>query len=386
MNVKSQNICYSYEYEHSNGYLITPVKHDSSKCEYITETTNPKRDANYALTASTVIWHNTDLESDDAMSFMTTPNLYVRTLCIMSCKGAITADLSVMFPNLVSLKISETRVEQMPHIGGKCTNIYCDKNSMTSVPYLPERLQTLYISRNELTSFDAFIPWTTTKVILISNGLTELPDFPPTIDTLDVYDNKLTKLPKKMPTELRVFNCDYNQITKLPDKMENVQELKCRHNVITHMPPKFHKTYPYLKRLYCGNNPIERLDYLPKYTRSVMINNTKLRVLPQITPELNSVSTDMPWFISGFPQSDNYYNLAVLSSRELSIMQKARELYSMLHLRDRFHRWLWRAREKTIRRQLHPDVLTAYLESQEPGVDLDAQLDEFFENTHLFCK
>ena len=86
--------------------------------------------------------------------------------------------------------------------------------SLTSLPALPNSLQTLVCSGSSLTSLPA-LPNTLTNLQCYSNNLTSLPSLPNLLQTLVCSNNSLTTLPT-LPNTLTCLDCTFNNIACFP--------------------------------------------------------------------------------------------------------------------------------------------------------------------------
>jgi Leucine-rich repeat (LRR) protein len=110
------------------------------------------------------------------------------------------------------------------------------------LPTLPQNLQELYCSYNELTY---------------------LPTLPQNLQRLSCSSNQLTSL-QTLPQNLKVLCCYNNQLTCLPSLPQKLEDLYCFDNQL-HVLPNLPQN---LKTLYCYNNPISEIV---KYTSLIQI-------------------------------------------------------------------------------------------------------------------
>lgn len=101
-------------------------------------------------------------------------------------------------------------------------NLYCNDNSLTELPQLPDTLEMLECSDNQITAFSQKLPEKLDILSCSNNLLTELPQLPDNLSFLFCYNNSLTQLPA-LPEGVTKLNCANNKITGTLDLSQNIK-------------------------------------------------------------------------------------------------------------------------------------------------------------------
>jgi Leucine-rich repeat (LRR) protein len=170
----------------------------------------------------------------------------------------------------------------------------CQYNSLTSLPPLPNSLQTLKSSNNALTS---------------------LPTLPNSLLTLECNSNSLTALPS-LPNSLQGLYCWYNTINTLPALPNSLQSLGCAFNSLTNLP-----TLPNsLQGLYCHNNNIICFPVFPQSINTVSLTNNPYNCLPNyVLPAMNNYTTT-PLCVAGNSNGCTFVGIKELSADNIQII------------------------------------------------------------------
>jgi Leucine-rich repeat (LRR) protein len=96
-----------------------------------------------------------------------------------------------------------------------------------------------------------------------------LPTLPQNLETLCYSNNQLTSLPT-LPQNLETLYCNYNELNSLPTLPQNLERFYCSNNQLTSLP-----TLPQnLERLHCSNNELTLLPMLPQNLKLLyFVNN-----------------------------------------------------------------------------------------------------------------
>src|ERR1035437_875557 len=138
-------------------------------------------------------------------------------------------------------------------------NYYSTNNSLTSLPPLPQSLDTLICNFNHLTSFPV-LP-TTLKYFDCSYNpsLLTLPALPNSLITLFCYCDDLLGLPT-LPSSLSYLDCTgnlfYNNLPALPNSLLTLHCIMCNLSALPPLPNA-------LQVLYCSDNQITSLSAFP---------------------------------------------------------------------------------------------------------------------------
>jgi len=95
-----------------------------------------------------------------------------------------------------------------------------------------------------------------------------LPPLPNTLQKLYCSNNQLTRLPD-LPNSLQYLDCDYNELTNLPDLPNTLRTLYCGDNKLTTLP-----ILPNLLEIKCYGNPYN-FATLPELPSSLKINHSR---------------------------------------------------------------------------------------------------------------
>jgi len=155
---------------------------------------------------------------------------------------------------------------------------------LTELPSIPDGVEELNVSYNELQFLPNDLPDTIQELNVSHNWLTELPDpLPGDLFFLIADHNRLTHLPEYMPNSIAVLNVGYNQLTHLPDTLpEDLDALNLQFNQLTYLP-----------------------DTLPDGVTSIIMCGNPITLLPEQMPselrELNIYKTNITTFPAAFP-------------------------------------------------------------------------------------
>ncbi len=120
----------------------------------------------------------------------------------------------------------------------KLKHLVCAHNNLTSLPNLPNTLDTLECYVNKITSISS-LPNSLRVLSCSQNSLTSLPKLPDSLRVLDLWQNNLTSLPI-LPDSLMFLECSYNYLTSLPNIPISLKQLNCTYNPnLFCLPPVF---------------------------------------------------------------------------------------------------------------------------------------------------
>ena len=314
-------------------------------------------------------------------TLMYTRNDKIEQLTIVRCTGEnLPRDFS-HFPNLTRITVMDTLLDTMPIFGDKVTHITCENNGMRLVQSLPPNLKYLKICRNLFYNSNAFdIPDSVESVILSENTLTTFTDkLPSRLKVLELNYNLLTTLPE-IPQTIENLSFPGNQIGKLPPSLPNLRILNCASNCIFELPPRFAEAYPELRTFVCLRNGIKLLPGLPPHLEVLRVDQTFFHKenyrLPAIPESLQYACCDIEWMqelaaIRGWIPTAGVSRTVSFQGPVLRTLDRFRQLYHAIKLRDPLRRWMWRSREHRIRQELSPESLIAFLGLQSAEVSLE---------------
>jgi Leucine-rich repeat (LRR) protein len=184
---------------------------------------------------------------------------------------------------------------------------------LSVLPTLPDNLEELYCSNNQLTYLTAYnqkLPPNLKILECNGNKLTELPTLPDKLEKLLCSRNQLTQLPK-LPPNLKILECNGNQLKiNLPPLPNNLEELYCSRNQLSSLQERirmknssryFSLPLPEnLKILDCNENRLHELSQLPINLEQLNCSNNRFDKLPILPPNLkqlncsNTYVTELP--------------------------------------------------------------------------------------------
>lgn len=188
--------------------------------------------------------------------------------------------LPVLPSSLIILRCYKNKLTQLPALPNSITHIDCHENLLDSLPTLPIALMDLVCSLNNLTNLPA-LPGSLSVMECNRNQLTELPELPASLNYLKCSSNLLKSLPP-LPSKLISLECNANYLTKLPDLPAFLDFLRCSDNQLTGLPA-LPATLTYLE---CYNNKITVLPALPVKLQSFFCENNLLTSLPTLPDSL----------------------------------------------------------------------------------------------------
>lgn len=217
--------------------------------------------------------------------------------------------------NIREIQLQEKNLKWLPDLT-RFTQLRlfsCSNNKLTSLPALPDSLETLFCSNNILTN---------------------LPALPLSLKELYCDNNKLTSLPLLPDNVLFTINCSNNQLTILPKIPDSLYMLYCYNNQINYIPEG-----KGMKILNCYNNPIyERIEYI---RINYILSPFKLTV--------------------NYPSMSNY-DFYTSNIKMLHKFIKFQETFYTIKYKNKFKKWLWDIRERKAIDKYSPENLLAILE------------------------
>lgn len=200
-------------------------------------------------------------------------------------------------PNTIQvINCSVNNISSIPEpLPSELTDFSCAENSLSSLPKLPGKLTTLSCGSNKLTSLPQ-LPVSLTAILCADNRLAELPPLPPYLNTLICGKNKLKSLPV-LPAYLFHFDCSDNQLTSLPQLPPGLSRLFCPGNYLTSLPDipsNLHMLYIQYNYLNVFSDPL--------LSKLAQLNITKT-ILPQY--RIGYKGTEIKLDISGTKKLGN---------------------------------------------------------------------------------
>ena len=233
------------------------------------------------------------------INLLTTLPALPNSIQTLKCYNNQLTSLPALPNSLRNLLCSTNQLTSLPSLPDSLLYLDCHLNQLTYLPALPDSLQRMDCSSNQLTSLPALDNqlW---DIRCNSNQITTLPTLPNIIVDLSCYHNLLTSLPL-LPNNIagpffEVLDCSYNQLTSLPALPHGLLYFLCSNNQITNLPA----LPPILQDLFCQQNQLTNLPALPNYLRKLGCNNNNIPCFP-IFP--NTLITP-----AGFNISNNPFN------------------------------------------------------------------------------
>jgi Leucine-rich repeat (LRR) protein len=178
-------------------------------------------------------------------------------------------------PNLKILECNGNKLIELPPLPDDLEELYCSNNQLSQLPILPPNLKILQCSRNELSK----LPILPEKLKIIEcNGnklKSNLPPLPKDLEELYCSRNKLSSLQER----IRMKNSSRYFSLPLPEKLKI---LDCNENSLHELPP-----LPInLEQLNCSNNGIDKLSPLPPNLKQLNCSDTYVTELPPLPLDL----------------------------------------------------------------------------------------------------
>jgi Leucine-rich repeat (LRR) protein len=186
------------------------------------------------------------------------------------------------------------------------------------------------------------------------NPITQLSNLPDTLQTLNCSHNQITEIPFNLPVSLQDFCCSNNRITKIPSELKhcvNLQIFDCSSNEITEIPSDLQHCVS-LKVFHCHNNEITKIpSNLPYSLLQLYYTKSKVTHLGDIDNDLflNKFGTHI-YTIIRHDHNENeelivsrfnlelYYNIRHLQRRyRIILVNRAAK-----KIQTRCEAWLWK--------------------------------------------
>lgn len=317
------------------------------------------------------------------------PSATITSISISSCKGQVPKDLR-HFPNLKDLQIVDTHMDVLPLLSDSVETLCCETNNLFAIEKLPPNLVTLQIINNYIAKLPDF-PASLRNAYLTGNRIRQLPPIlNEGLENFVITYNLVKVLPEILPDSLIALRVIGNLVDRLPLKGgANLKILNCASNRIRELPPDFANAYAGLEDLNLLNNPIIKIDSLPQTIQQLRLEYTHMPLTTYRFPvpaSLERVCCDIDWMqelakIHDILPTIGYSQIPIISGKMMRTVDRFRELYFAVKLRDPLRRWLWDIRERQIREELSPANLAKYLEEHNPDDTLggiDSATDAFF--------
>jgi Leucine-rich repeat (LRR) protein len=242
-------------------------------------------------------------------------------------------------PLLQTLYCENDSLSSLPALPASLQNLWCYSNLLTTLPALPTSLQNLYCFDNGLTSLPALNNGLLQLNCYI-NALTALPALPNTLTYLDCHanaistlsslgtslaymyasSNAITTLPA-LPTSLLDLDCSYNNLTTLPTLPAGLSILDCSYNYITNLP-----ALPQLSQFYCDSNNITCFPIFPNSIQEPVYSSCIRQWIYYINISSNP-ATCVPNYVAGMgADSTNYQKCAAGNINGCAIATGIKEL------------------------------------------------------------
>ncbi|HTB06000.1 MAG TPA: T9SS type A sorting domain-containing protein [Bacteroidia bacterium] len=213
---------------------------------------------------------------------------YFKSLITLDCgSGSPSTDTNRLtslpaLPNtLDTLICGNTRLTVLNKLPSSLKVLWCYINKLDSIPNLPNTLVALRCYDNQLKSLPS-LPASFTYLDCSSNQISTIPTLPGNMQTLACAGNLLTSLPV-LPSTLTFLDCSVNQLTNLPPLPGTLTSLWCYLNELTSLP-----SLPGgLLSLYCENNSLTSLPSLPNGLIQLQCQNNSISCFPLFPTSLN---------------------------------------------------------------------------------------------------
>ena len=219
-----------------------------------------------------------------------------------------------------SLNVSSKNISNLTGLNyfSNLTSLYCQSNSLSSLPTLPSTLKEINCSSNQLTSLPT-LPSSLTYLNSSYNRLASLPTLPYSIQQLYCGNNTFNSLSisdyRSLKTldvsncaSLSTLTCNGTALTSLNiSGCNQLASLYCINNQLTSLSI----TSSSIQTIYCGGNKFTSLTITGKGSLQTLdvSNNTSLTSLDCHNNSLNTLKTDGCTAMTSLDCSSNYLNL-----------------------------------------------------------------------------
>lgn len=187
------------------------------------------------------------------------------------------------FDSLIYLGCHQNYISTLPNLPQFLETINCSFNLLTGITTLPPLLKYLYCSNNQISNISS-VPNSLLYLYCGTNQLSNLPLLPNTLQVMGVSENEFNNLPT-LPDSLLVLTCYENYLTNLPTLPNNLQQLYCGFNLISNIPSLPNT----LNTLSCSSNPITSLPTLSTSLELLFCNACQISWLPNLPSSLISL-------------------------------------------------------------------------------------------------
>ncbi len=235
-------------------------------------------------------------------------------------------------PNTVNtIYLSYHHLKQLPNLPDSLKTLWLSYGELTSLPNLPNGIENLYCENNLITSIPNF-PSSLKYLKCQYNQLKTIPEFPNALILAEIYNNLLDSIPE-LPFGLIDLKCNNNQLSKLPELPNTLFNLFCTNNKISFLPKlpaslgiflcdsnnldSLPAIPPFLQRLDCGFNQLKSIPTLPPFLQTLNCQNNQLTELPEIPAKLNTLNCAFN-SISKLPTLTDKLYILICNNNQLS--------------------------------------------------------------------
>ena len=203
-------------------------------------------------------------------------------LVYLYCNENSLTSLPDLPSSLIYLNCRNNALTTLPNMPPSLEFLLCQNNQLTTLPSLPNTLKILECNWNNLTELPDPLPNALEELSCETNQLMELPPIPPSVFSLACGVNQLTQLPDLSNTNIVWFTCYYNQLTSLPQLPVTLKRLECFQNQLIDLPDLPNG----LKFLRCFFNELVELPILPDSLIVLECYSNQLTELPTLPDSL----------------------------------------------------------------------------------------------------
>jgi Leucine-rich repeat (LRR) protein len=202
--------------------------------------------------------------------------------------------------DLADLDISQNALRAIPadRLPRRLKRLVADNNELQELPRLPDGLQTLQLSTNNLSVAPEQWPAALRTLDMSSNMLAAIPaNLPASLVELDLSDNCLKQIaPEHVPSQLTMLDLSENpDLTMLPQLPATLQKLWLESSGLRELPADLPRG---LRELHAGDLGLTRLpDSLPSSLAILGLTDNDLAQLPPSIADLTSCEI----FLEGNP-------------------------------------------------------------------------------------
>jgi Leucine-rich repeat (LRR) protein len=185
-------------------------------------------------------------------------------------------------PFRMRLNFSDHLLDSVPPLPDTVEILYISNNQIKKLDNLPSELKALEAVKAGLEEMPADLPAGLIYLDVRDNSLASFPALPATLRKLDASSNALRVFKTNLPSTLEELSLAHNHLTQIPSLNAGLRKLRLSFNPLTQLPDTWP---PGLKELDLSNTGITQFpNNLPAGLRLLRLNNNPLTQLPDTWP------------------------------------------------------------------------------------------------------